>query len=39
MSRLSETEVERRLPTLQLIDDARTRSVTTRLSRDAPEYF
>lgn len=39
MSRLSETEVERRLPTLQLIDDARTRAITTRLSRDAPEYF
>lgn len=36
---LSNEETERRLPTLQLIDDPRTRAVTTRLSSEVPEYF
>lgn len=36
---LSSTEVDRRLPTLQLIDNARVRSITTRLTQSAPEYF
>ncbi|WP_337653216.1 HD domain-containing protein [Halomontanus rarus] len=38
-SELSTEEVQRRLPTLELIDDPRTKAVTTRLSQTAPDYF
>ncbi len=36
---LSIEETTRRLPTLELIEDDRTRAITTRLSSEAPEYF
>lgn len=39
MSGLSIKEAQRRLPTLQLINDQRVRALTTRLSSKAPDYF
>ncbi|WP_090312443.1 HD domain-containing protein [Natronorubrum texcoconense] len=39
MVELSSEETLRRLPTLELIDDERTRAFTINLSSKAPEYF
>ena len=39
ITNLSDEETQRRLPTLQLIEDDRTRALTLNLSRNAPEYF